>query len=94
MDNNAFGDELTLFECLEILRATEKSNMPERAEFFYKHIDEVQDAIQHHVSLILLEGVEFKIEYFARIIPTQPYQYVPTGWIKLGANGNDPQSNS
>lgn len=91
--NPNLGEELTLFQCLEILRETEKNNLPERAKFWENHIDEIQDSLQKGQQQIVIDDTKFRIAYYARISVYEPYMFgKPLAWIRIGDNGNDPQS--
>jgi len=91
--NPNFGEELTLFECLEILRETNPSNLPERARFWENHMDELQDHFRRGEQQIIIEDTKFRIAYFARISVYEPYMFGKGfAYIQIGDNGADPQS--
>lgn len=93
--NPNFGEELTLYQCLEILRETNPSNLPERAKFWENHMDEIQDHLARGENVITIEDMEFRIVYYARLSVYEPYLYgKPMAWIRIGENGGDPQSSN
>jgi len=80
------GEGLTLEQCLEILRVTQKSNLPDRAEFFLEHTTDLIPAIEHRYTLTVIEGREFTIEYREDLIfihPIEDYKFVPCAWFNI-----------
>jgi hypothetical protein len=91
--NPNFGEELTLYQCLEILRETNPSNLPERAKFWEIHYDEIQEHLLQGKEEIVIDDTKFRITYYAKLSVYEPFLFGKgLAWIRIGENGADPQS--
>lgn len=85
--NSNFGDELTLAQCLEILRETQRSTVPDRAEFFLHYVPEILQAVEYEYSVTVIEAQEFVIEYQEQstifIHPLKEHIFAPCGWFDV-----------